>query len=152
MKSRTERILLPIGFAILAIALTYLWVKVEKPFAPPAYKAGVAEDLLQAEAAQLVVVPKKVYASYSLVRNFGVQKSTGATWVQTEAWSTITNDPTADNERFLIDLVRTLKESGELDDIDLNRSGNYLVVLWPGAPPRPDWVLDSREIVKEEVQ
>lgn len=151
MKTSIKRTLVPIGFLLVSAALVYLWVKIEKPFSedPPIYEASVAEDLVQAEAAQLIIRPRTVYASYQIIRNFGVQKATGATWVETDAWQRVSNDPQTDNSKFITDLITTLTEAGTLDDIDLNKRGNHLVVLWPGAPPRKGWVLDSQDIPKQ---
>ncbi|MDV7392971.1 hypothetical protein RZS08_16490, partial [Arthrospira platensis SPKY1] len=77
-------ILIPIGFALLVIGLIYGGIRLNKAYpddqGAQTYQAQQAQQQVseQQEASRLIIRPRTVYVSYHIIRNFGVQKATGA--------------------------------------------------------------------------
>lgn len=89
----------------------------------------------------------EVYCSYHLVRGAGAIQTTGAERVTSKAWQAIPAGQRPDNALFLKDAIATLEKEGVLAGVDLTKTkANWLIVLYPGASPRKDWVLDSRDL------
>lgn len=144
-----KRAIIPILFALLAAALVYLWVKVEKPFSPDVPE-NVPTEYEAKSAEALRIAPAKTYVSYHLVRASGAFSVTGAVWVESEAWRRVTNDQVQDNTRFIRDVIAELQAQQVLDGVDLTKTkSNWLIVLHPGASPRQGWVLDSRDLPQD---
>lgn len=114
--------------------------------APPAVAQTESGEPLAASNAAGIIVPT-VYVSYSLTRGAGAIQVTGGEFVQTKAWMTPTAQDPNDPTRLMRDLIVALEREGVLAGVDLTKTkSNWLIVLFPGASPRRDFVLDSRDL------
>lgn len=114
------------------------------PEQPPAVAQTESGEPLGASNA--IIVPT-VYVSYSLTRGAGAIQVTGGEFVQTKAWMAPTAQDPNDPTRLMRDLIVALEREGVLAGVDLTKTkSNWLIVLFPGASPRRDFVLDSRDL------
>lgn len=85
------------------------------------------------------------YVSYHLVRSGGAITSTAGIFIQTKAWNVPPVGQAVDPTLLMRDLIKALTASGVLTGVDLTQTAkNWLIVLYPGAAPRRDFILDSR--------
>ena len=113
--------------------------------APP--EQAVAESGEPLAASNAAIVAPTVYISYSLTRGAGAIQTTGGEFVQTKAWQAPPVGQVVDPTLLLRDLITALEREGVLAGVDLTKTkSNWLIVLFPGASPRRDFVLDSRDL------
>lgn len=114
--------------------------------APPAVAQTEAGEPLAASNAAVIVAPT-VYVSYSLTRGAGAIQTTGGEFVQTKAWQAPAAGQVVDPTILMRDLISALEKEGVLAGVDLTKpKANWLRILYPGASPRRDFVLDSRDL------
>lgn len=114
--------------------------------APPAQAEQVTESG-EPLGQTIINAGIEVYCSYHLVRGAGAIQTTGAERVTSKAWQAIPAGQRPDNALFIKDAITTLEKEGVLAGVDLTKTkSNWLIILYPGASPRKDWVLDSRDL------
>ena len=113
--------------------------------APPAVAQTESGEPLAASNA--AIVAPTVYVSYSMTRGAGAIQTTGGEFVQTKAWQAPPVGQVVDPTLLMRDLITALEREGVLAGVDLTKTkSNWLIVLFPGASPRRDFVLDSRDL------
>jgi hypothetical protein len=119
--------------------------------APPEQTAQVEAPAVAESGEALGVAPEiplmKVNVAWVLSTGFEAKTKHGITQIKTAAWQAVPAGQTYDPSILMRDLIGALTKAGTLTGVDLTKPAkDYLLIFYPGSTPRPDFVLDSRNL------